>query len=187
MQALCARQTLTLLDSFLVTVSCALLLQELLAMEGAATQHRKAFLKAYSPYLVPVLVLGQHQDDLTALATTALGAAFNCRNLDSLLISAKLVDVSGLVTGGLHPGFLDNHLHLSKPQHQLSCAISLQRWRRSSCCCSPSATSAAWRCRSLSPPAGPTSSCRARRCTTASCGATSQVAKSACLLHGICD
>ncbi len=87
MQALCALQTPTLLDSFLVTVSCALLLQELLAMEGAATQHRKAFLKAYSPYLVPVLVLGQHQDDLTALATTALGAAFAGLLAPSLLQS----------------------------------------------------------------------------------------------------
>ncbi len=45
-------------------------------MEGAGEQRKKAFLKAYSPYLVPVLVLGQHQDDLAALASTLGAIAF---------------------------------------------------------------------------------------------------------------
>lgn len=42
-------------------------------MEAAGAQRRKAFLKAYAPYLVPVLVMGQHQGDLVAMAS-ALGA-----------------------------------------------------------------------------------------------------------------
>lgn len=44
-------------------------LQELFTAEPASTQQSKAFLKAYSSYLVPVLILGQQQDELAAVAS----------------------------------------------------------------------------------------------------------------------
>lgn len=47
-------------------------LQELFAVEGATGQRQELFLKAYAPFLVPVLVLGQQQDELDTIAA-ALG------------------------------------------------------------------------------------------------------------------
>lgn len=44
-------------------------MQDLFTVEMVPAQQSKAFLKAYSPYLVPVLILGQQQEELAAIAS----------------------------------------------------------------------------------------------------------------------